>query len=208
MSTMIELGRFFGKADFNLCRRRMHEILVQQKVSKAVEGEKNLPNTLTIERKEEILEMEFSTLTLHLDDEVLRQLYSEKSATGILLKLKTLYMKKSLHDIIYLKGKFFGFKMTEGKSIFENIDGCNKLILDLEKIGINIDDEDKSIMILNSLYLYPIFVDTMKYARELLSFDTIQTELKAKETHSQIDHESRYIGDCLIVRGMTENKEA
>lgn len=44
MAEKIYLDRFDGKVDFSLCRRRMHAILVQQKVAKALEGEKKLPS--------------------------------------------------------------------------------------------------------------------------------------------------------------------
>lgn len=38
-------------------------------------------------------------------------------------------MKKSLQDMMYLKCKLFGFKMSGSKSMAENLDEFNKLIL-------------------------------------------------------------------------------
>ena len=110
--TKIEVERFDGKGDFGLWRRRMYAILVQQKVAKALKGEKELPSTLTADQKSEMMELAFSTLTLHLDDKVLREVSNETTASGLWLKLEQLYMTKSLQDRIYLKGKLFGFKMS------------------------------------------------------------------------------------------------
>ena len=50
-------------------------------------------------------------------------------------------MVKSLPNRIYLKQNFFGFKMHEGKLIDENIDESTKLVLDLESLGVKIEDE-------------------------------------------------------------------
>lgn len=39
-------------------------------------------------------------------------------------------MTKSLQDRIYPKSKFFAFSMTDSKSIRENLDDYNRLIMD------------------------------------------------------------------------------
>ncbi|KAJ9697302.1 hypothetical protein PVL29_009202 [Vitis rotundifolia] len=41
--------------------------------------------------------------------------------------------------------------MHEGKSIDENIDEFTKLVLDLESLGVKIEDEDQAVILLNSL---------------------------------------------------------
>lgn len=73
--------------------------------------------------------------------------------------------------------------MSDTKMISENLDELNKLILDLKNIGIEIEDEDKTIIILNSLpSSLSLFVDAMKYAKDNLVFEEIQKALKAKES--------------------------
>lgn len=92
MATKINVERFDGKADFRLWRRRMYAILVQQKVARTLEGDKKLPETLSEDAKFDMMELAFNILTLHLDDKVLREVSTEKTAAGIWLKLETLYM--------------------------------------------------------------------------------------------------------------------
>ena len=82
-ATKIKVECFDEKGDFGLWRRRMHAILVQQRVAKALEGENKLPGNLTVEQKSEMLEMAFNTLTLHLDDKVLQEVSSETIATRL-----------------------------------------------------------------------------------------------------------------------------
>lgn len=90
-----------------------------------------------------MMDMAFSTLNLHLSNKVLQEVSSENTIAGIWVKLESLYMTKSLQDRIYLKGKFFGFKMSEMKSSSESHDEYNTLILGMDNIGIYIEDEIK-----------------------------------------------------------------
>ena len=78
-------------------------------------------------------------------------------------------MVKSLCNGIYLKQKFFGFKMHEGKSIDENIDEFTKLVLDLESLGVRIEDEDQAVILLNSLpKVFDQLRDNLKYSKDYL----------------------------------------
>lgn len=117
MTTKIKVERFDGKGDFGLRRRRMCAILVQQKAAKALGGKNQLPMNPTDDEKSDMMELAFNSLTLHLDDKVLRKVSLEKSASRIWVKLEQLYMTKSLQDLIYLKGKLFSFQMIESRSI-------------------------------------------------------------------------------------------
>lgn len=75
--------------------------------------------------------------------------------------------------------------MNESRTILDNLDELNKLILDLANINIEIDDEDKTFILLNSLpKSFATFVETMIYARETLSFEDVQKALKSKETEN------------------------
>lgn len=146
----MEVERFYGKGDFGIWRRRI-AALVQQKVAKALGSLKCIPESLSDSEKSDVMEMAFSTFTLHLDDKVMRKVSSESTAAGLWKKLEDLYLNKSLQDRIYRKSKFFEFKMHESKSIRDSLDEYNRLTLDLDDIGIKIDDEDKAIILLNSL---------------------------------------------------------
>lgn len=65
--------------------------------------------------------------------------------------LEDLYRIKSLPNWIYLKEKFFGYKMDESKLIEDNLNEFNKLFLDLETLDIKINEDEKVVVFLNSL---------------------------------------------------------
>ncbi|PON59614.1 hypothetical protein PanWU01x14_158260 [Parasponia andersonii] len=93
----------------------------------------------------------YSITIWYLSDSVLRNVKNETTVTGIWLKLESLYITKSLKNQIYLKVKFFRFKIEEDRSLDENLDELNKLVIDLEYIAEKIDDENQAMVFLNSL---------------------------------------------------------
>ena len=58
------------------------------------------------------------------------------------LKLEQLYMTKTLTSRIYLKQKFYNFKMDEGKSIDDDVNEFIKLVSDLDSLHVKIDEKD------------------------------------------------------------------
>ena len=72
--------------------------------------------------------------------------------------------------------------MIESKGVQDNLDDFNKLILDLANIEIQVEDQDKAVIILNSLpRSFLNFVDTMKYAKESLSLEDVLVALNPKK---------------------------
>lgn len=67
------------------------------------------------EESEELLELAYNTIILYLRDKVLRDISTEKNASGMWLELEQLYMSKILTNRMYLKGILFGFRMIEDK---------------------------------------------------------------------------------------------
>jgi hypothetical protein len=55
----------------------------------------------------ELEEKAHSAILLSLSDEVLREVADEETAAGLWKKLKSLYMKKSLMNRLYLKQRLY-----------------------------------------------------------------------------------------------------
>ncbi|GJW77856.1 retrovirus-related pol polyprotein from transposon TNT 1-94 [Tanacetum coccineum] len=100
----------------------------------------------TIALKTNVYKKADSVLLLCLDNKGLREVNKDDSATGVLLKLETLYMTKSLANKLYLKKKLFTFYMHSSKKLSGHIDEFNKLIGDLANIDVDIDDKDQELM--------------------------------------------------------------
>jgi len=101
--------------------------------------------------KKALLQKAHSAIILSLGDKVLRQVSKETTAAGVWSKLEGFYMTKSLVNHLYLKQSLYSFKMHEDRSVGEQLDLFNKIILDLENIDVTIDDEDQALLLLCSL---------------------------------------------------------
>ena len=150
-STKYEVERFTGQNDFGLWRVKMRALLVHQGLDDALKGDKGLPSTMSEKEKKEIMEKAHSVIVLSLGDKVLRKVSKEKTVAAIWSKLECLYMTKSLANRLYLKQALYSFKMQEDRSVEEQVDEFNKLILDLENIDVTVEDEDQALLLLNSL---------------------------------------------------------
>lgn len=92
-----------------------------------------------------------SIIILSLGDKFFRKVAKEETTANIWLKLEHLYMTKSLFNRLHKKTRLYTFKMLPDTSIDEHLNEFNKVILDLVNIHINIDKEDRAIMLLSSL---------------------------------------------------------
>ncbi|KAK3002536.1 hypothetical protein RJ639_020933 [Escallonia herrerae] len=72
-STKYDLEKFDGSNDFSLWRMKMHAILIQQGLLKALKGKQGLPDTMSADEKENMLERAHSALLLCLADNMLRK---------------------------------------------------------------------------------------------------------------------------------------
>jgi cell division cycle protein 20 (cofactor of APC complex) len=65
--------------------------------------------------------------------------------------LEDKFMKKSIENRLYLKKRIFHFQHKKGTSMNEHLNDFNKIIADLKNLDVEIDDEDKALLLLNSL---------------------------------------------------------
>ena len=93
-------------------------------------------------------------------------------------------MTKSLANRLHLKQKLLTFKISYAKSILEQLQEFGKFIGDLEMIDEEIKDEDKTLMLLNSLpNSYEHFKDARLLGRESkISYEEVHSALKLKDT--------------------------
>lgn len=105
-----------------------------------------------------------------LGDKVLREITSDKTTTLMWEKLESLFMNESLAEGLFLKQQLYLFRMAENKSIVEQLINFYKIIDDIENIWVNIDDKDKTLLLLSSLPRYfEHFKDVFFMVRNVLS---------------------------------------
>ncbi|KAH9679155.1 hypothetical protein KPL71_026007 [Citrus sinensis] len=205
-STKLEVEKFTGENDFHLWRLKMRALLVHQRLDVALDDESSSKKPMkgTEEELSEVLDRAHSAIILCLGDGVLREVGGEKTAAGLWKKLEDLYKKKSMAKRLATKKKLYTLQMEEGSSITYHIDAFKKIILDLEDINVNIDDEDKAMILFCSLpSSYENLVDTLIYGRQTLATGDVKEALSSK---AAIKKETMD-GEGLTARGRTEKRE-
>ncbi|XP_047320437.1 uncharacterized protein LOC124924441 [Impatiens glandulifera] len=164
MTSKVDIEKFNGTKDFGLWKMKMKAHLDNMRVAKALEGESQLPASMDLEKKMEVFERSYNTLVLSLIDKVPREVASVTTTIEI-----------------YIKWRFFKFKMVEGKDM--HLNDYIKILLDLENIEEKYKDEDKASMLLNFLLKsYETFIDILEHGKEdVMSFFRSNDQKKKNE---------------------------
>ena len=173
-ATKYDIEKFNGKNDFGLWKMKMEAILIQQGNEKALLLDKDLPESVTENEMQEFQRKAYSSIILSLSDQVMRKVSHEKTVVGVWKKLEERYRTRAFPNRIYMKEHLYGLKIEESKPIDDSLDEFNKLVLDLESLDIKVEDEDKAIILLNSLpKSLKHFKETLKYGRDAITFDDV-----------------------------------
>jgi len=84
--------------------------------------------------------------------------------------LEKKYLTKSIESRLQLKSKLYSFQMQRGCSINQYLNRYTKFLTDLVNVDVEIDEEDKVVILLNSLPVdeYETFTLTLINGRESL----------------------------------------
>ena len=198
MSQRFELEKFNGSNDFTLWKVKMKALLVQQGCAAALEGEAKLPKDMTDAVKKDILTKAHSAILLSVTDEVLREIVDQTTTMGLWDKLSEIYQNSSLTNRLYQKQRLYTLRMSEGTPVKDHLDTFNRVILDLQGLGVKIDEEDQALILLCSLpNSYENFVDTMLYGRTTISVNDVKDSILSKELKKQVSGADESSGSGL-----------
>jgi len=209
MGSKWDIEKFTGSNDFGLWKVKMQAVLTQQMCVEALKGEAVMPASLTQAEKREMIDKAKSAIVLCLRDKVLRDVAREVAAASMWAKLESLYMTKSLAHRQLLKQELYPFKMVESKSISEQLAEFNKILDDLANIVVNMEDEDKTLLLLCSLpKSFEHFKDTILYGKEgTTTLEEVQSALRTKELTKFKDLKVDEGGEGLnVARGRSEHR--
>lgn len=203
--TRIEIDRFEGTGDFSLWKVRMlahfgvlglKEVLSDDKLLKDMSNPKDEEDsdsqkgkTGSEESSSKIDPVKFEKsekakdlIVLNVGNKVLRKIQHCETAADMWSMLNKLYTETSLPNRIYLQLRFYTFKMSESKSIDENVDDFLKLVADLNNLQVEVTEEVQAILLLSSLsQKYDQLKETLKYGRDTLSLSEVTGAAKSKE---------------------------
>ena len=152
-SAKFEVVKFDGTGNFGLWQRRVKDFLAQQGMVKVLYGTK--PKSMEEVDWKELEAKAVAVIRLCLADDMMYHVMDDESSTRIWLKLESRYMSKSLSNKLYLKQKLYGLKMMEGSDLSQHLNVFNQIINDLRRVDVKFKDEDKALMLLNSLPASP-----------------------------------------------------
>ena len=67
------------------------------------------------------------------------------------VKLESLYMTKFFAHKLYLNQQFYLIRTTESRIVVKQLANYNNILNDLEKIEMRLKDDDKALVLLNTL---------------------------------------------------------
>ena len=85
---------------------------------------------------------------------------------------KRKYLTKSIESRLQLKSKLYGFQMKKGYSVNEHLNRYTKFLTDLVNVDVEVNEEDKAVILLNSLPVeeYETFTLTFVNGRQSINY--------------------------------------
>ena len=201
-----DIEKFTGKNNFALWKLKVRDLLVQQGLYKALDEVQKNPASMTYSDWEDLDARALSTIQLCLAGKVLFNIVGESTAEGLWKKLETLYMKKYLTNIIYLKRQLYSLRM-EGTKIADHLNVFNTLIFQLSDMEVKMEEEDKAITLLCSLpdswdhFVTSIILSTA----DSLKLESIVGALLSEEVRRKSSIETS-APEAMVARGQSKER--
>ncbi|KAL8472655.1 hypothetical protein ACS0TY_029751 [Phlomoides rotata] len=178
----LDVEKFTGTNDFGLWKVKMKALLVHHGLASALKSNEGEESSATMSKRVEILEKAHSAIILCLGDKPLREVSKEKTAIDVWRKLESLYQTKSVSNKLYVKQKLLDFRMSEDKNLSEQLDTFNRYVDDLEDLDVKLEDDDKTLMLLNVLpRSLDNFKDVVLFGRQdEVSYENVLAAVKTK----------------------------
>ena len=117
------------------------------------------------------------------------------SANEIWAKLEAQFLDKTAPNKLYLKQELYGLKMQEGTNLIEHVNTFNRVISDLARIEVKVEDEDRAILMLTSLpKSYKGLVVTLTYGKTSITASEVTTALLSYDQREKKTEDSTSAG--------------
>ena len=195
------IQQFDGKGSFTLWQRRVKDILVQQGLVKALKGKDGKPEGMKDDMWEELESQCVSTIRLYIADNIINNVMDEDSPSALWDKLEKLYLAKSLTNKLHLKRQLYKLKMDDGDNLMDHMNVFNGCLDQLRKVDVNIEEEDKALLLLTSLPdSYENLVTTMLYGKDTVNLEQVQASLVSHSTQKKANLKDEY-ESVFVARG-------
>lgn len=194
-----EVEKFDGTNNFGMWQCEVRDVLAQQDLDMTLE---DMPEDMDEAEWIRLNRVACSSIRLCLAKAQKYSVMRETSAKMLWQKLEDKYMTKSIENRLHLKKKLYRFQF-KGTKMIQHLDAFNKLIADLLNLDEEIKDEDKALLLLNSLPdAYDHLATTLLYGKDTIKFDEVSNALMNYEVRHKDKYDSTSSTlEALVVRG-------
>lgn len=134
---------------------------------------------------------------------------NEVSAKKLWDTLGNKYLTKTTESRLHLKRRLYAFCMRRGISIGEHLNSYTKLLVDLMNVEVKIEDEDKVMILMNSLpEEYEIWCDSFITGKASVKYEEVTAALIIRDHRikDQSFSNEYSISEALVARGRSESR--
>ena len=200
-----DIEKFDGSNNFGMWQCEVMDLLFREGSDIALSSK---PKDMSDEDWKYVNRQACGTIRLCLAKDQKYFVMKETMASSLWKKLEDKYMTKSIENRLYLKKKLFRFQYKKGISMIEHLDNYNKILTDLQNLDVEISDEDKALLLLNSLPdTYEHLTTTLLYGKDEVKFIDVSNALVNNEYRKkdQLDHRDSTSEALTVARGRTNN---
>ena len=165
----------------------MKDIPIQQGVHKSLLRKEKKPEKLKDEEWVEMDEKAASAIHLNLGDEVIHNILEAKTTKEVWEKLEGLNMRKNLTNKWYVKKQLYSLHIKDS-NLLEHPNTFNMLNAQLSSFGVNYEDEDKALLLLETLPRpFDHLVTRLMYRKETVVLNEVTSALLSHVKMKQDD---------------------
>jgi cell division cycle protein 20 (cofactor of APC complex) len=201
--------KFDGSNNFGMWQCEVMDALLAQGLEDTVELEAKPAN---VEEKVWIRKNRLACGVIRscLTQDIKYNVMKESSAKKIWDTLEGKYLTKTIENMLHLKRRLYSFKLKKGTSMQDHMNAYTKLLADLVNVDVDIEEEDKALILLSSLpdEEYETFVLTLINGKASLKYNEVTGALVSYELRRR-DKESsgNASGEALTARGSQTGRD-
>jgi len=206
----IDVVKFNDTNNFGMWRCEVMDALTTSNLKDTLRLEKKRAST-TEENWDKMNRSTYNLIRSYLTQDIKYHVLHETSARQLWEILEKKYLTKSIESRLQLKSKLYGFQMQRGCSVNEQLNRYTKFLIDLINVDVEISEENKTIILLNSLPReeYEKFTLTLLNGGKSLNYSEVSDALVSYETrrHDRLSSSESTTAETLAVRGRSSNRK-
>lgn len=207
-SAKFEVEKFNGTNNFGMWQCEVKDVLIQQDLDLVLEDK---PANMEQKVWDRLNLQACGTIRLFLAKDQKYSVMKETKAKVLWKLLEDKFMTKSVENRLFLKKKLFRFQYQPGCTMQEHLTEYNKILADLRNLDVDILDEDKALLLLNSLPdEYDHLITTLLYGKEEIKVDVVASALIGNEyrRRDKMVHRDTAVAEAMYARGKSKKKGA